>query len=270
MSVLRRVAAVAGKEMRLALSYRLSFLMGVAGVFMSAAVFHFLSRLVGESAAPFLSPYGGSYFSFVLIGIAFQSYLGLSMGSMASSLRSEQLLGTLDAVVATPTSLTVFAAGAALWQFVFATYRVVVFMLFGALLFGMDLTGANIPAALLVLALSITAFGGVGVISGSLILVLKKGNPVQWLYGSAATLLGGVYYPVAVLPDWLRPLSLLFPITYSLEAMRLSLIGGAGIGEIGTELLVLAGFSVVSVPLAVLSFRRALLRIRRDGTLTGH
>lgn len=268
--LLRRVLAVAGKEMRLALSYRLSFAMNVAGVFLGAAMFHFLSEMIGSAASGRLAAYGGSYFPFVLIGVAFQSYLKLSMDSMASSLRNEQLLGTLEAVTATPTSLTAFAAGSALWQFAFATYRVFMYLFFGAVFFGLDLAGMNILTALVVLVLSVAAFAGMGVISGSFILVYKQGDPVRWVYGSAALLLGGVYYPLSVLPAWLRPLSVIFPITHSLEAMRQAVINGATISDVSTQLLILLGFAVVSIPLAVVSFRWALRRIRRDGTAGLH
>lgn len=269
-SIISKILAVAGKEMRIALSYRLSFLMSIASVFLGAAMFYFLSKLIGQSASAQLADYGGNYFSFVIVGIAFQSYLRLSMDSMAGSIRNEQLLGTLEAVIATPTSLTVFAAGSALWQFVFATYRVIVYFLFGALFFGLNLSGMNVLTALVILILSITAFAGMGVISGSFILVYKQGNPVRWLYGSAATLLGGIYYPVSILPGWLQPASWFFPITHSLEAMRQAVINGASIGDVSTQLLILLGFSAISVPLAIISFRWALRRIRRDGTITTH
>ena len=265
--ILGRILAVAGKEARLAASYRLGFLMNLSGVLLGVAVFHFLSTMIGGSVLPRLAAYGGEYFPFVLVGVAFQSYLRLSMDSMASSIRNEQMLGTLEAVIATPTSLTVFAAGSALWQFAFATYRVLVYLGSGILFFGMSTAGIAPLTALLVLVLSIAAFAGMGVVSGSIILVHKQGNPVGWLYGGAATLLSGVYYPVSVLPGWLRPLSWCFPLTHSLEAMRQAVINRASPADVSAQLLVLAGFATVSVPLAVISFRWALRRIRSDGTL---
>jgi len=145
MRLLRAALAVAGKEARLALSYRLSFAMGVVGSFLGAAMFYFLARLVDPGPASPLARYGGDYFSFVIIGIAFRSYLGLSMDTMASSLRREQLLGTLESVAATGTPLPVFAAGGAIWQFLFASYRVLVYLLFGWLFFGSTFRGPTCP-----------------------------------------------------------------------------------------------------------------------------
>lgn len=149
--------------------------MNVAGVFLGAAMFYILSEMIGGAASARLASYGGSYFPFVLIGVAFLSYLKLSMDSMASSLRNEQLLGTLEAVTATPTSLTAFAAGSALWQFAFATYRVFMYLFFGAVFFGLSLAGMNVLTALVVLILSVAAFAGMGVISGSLFSFTSRG-----------------------------------------------------------------------------------------------
>jgi hypothetical protein len=49
--------------------------------------------------------------------------------------------------------------------------------------------------------------------------------------------------------------------------MRKALLLGAGLGEVVSELVVLAVFAMVLLPLGLLAFRRALRQARRDGTL---
>ena len=34
-------------------------------------------------------------------------------------------------------------------------------------------------------------------------MILKKGDPVGWLFTSLSALLGGLYFPISVLPEWL-------------------------------------------------------------------
>ena len=79
------------RDFSLALSYRLSFLLQIGGIFFSIAIFFFLSELFGSAIAPQLVEYGGNYFSFVLIGLAFTGFLGLSLSSFAESIREGQL-----------------------------------------------------------------------------------------------------------------------------------------------------------------------------------
>ncbi len=39
--------------------------------------------------------------------------------------------------------------------------------------------------------------------------------------------LGGVFVPLATMPEWLQIFARLLPLTYSVEALRASLMGGA-------------------------------------------
>jgi ABC-2 type transport system permease protein len=268
--MIRSILAVLLKEVRLTLTYRISFLSGVLGALAAVFMFDLLSRFAGNGAPGLLEAYGGDFFAFVLIGIAFQGYLSLSLDGMSGSFRSEQVMGTLEMAAASPTPLYILAAGSVLWQFLQASWRVALYLLIGLLLFGLDLSEANPATALLVLALSVAAFAGTGAVTGGFMLVYRQGNPVRWLYGSASMLLSGVYYPVALLPDWLRPVSSILPLTSSLEGMRKALLAGAGPGEVSRELAVLSAFCLLSIPAGILTYRWALRRARRDGLLAGH
>ncbi len=268
--MIRRLLAVASKEFHLAASYRLTFVAGAGSTFAAVLMFYLLAKFVGGGASGLLAAYGGDFFSFVLIGIAFQGYLGLSLDAMAGSFRAEQVLGTLEAAAATSTPLPVLAAGSILWQLLQTSWRVALYLVLAVFLFGLDLSGANLLSAIVVLFLSIAAFAGTGAVAGSFMLVYRQGNPVRWLYGSASMLLGGVYYPVTVLPDWLRPVSAVLPLTSSLEGMRRALLAGTPLSGLGDQLLVLGIFCVLSIPAGILSYRWALARARRDGLLAGH
>jgi ABC-2 type transport system permease protein len=248
-------------------SYRFSFLLQILNIFFTAAVYYFIAQLVGQAAAPYLEPYGGDYFSFVLIGVAFAGYFGVGLSSFANNLRQAQTTGTLEAMLATPTRLSTIIVSSSLWDYLLTTLRVVVYLLVGAGLLGVNLGAANYPAALLVLVLTVITFSSLGIVAASFIMVLKRGDPVTWAFSAFSSLLGGVYYPVEVLPAPLQALSRLLPITYALDAMRLALLQGASFGEIAGDLLALVLFCLVLVPLGLYSFRFAVRQARLDGSL---
>jgi len=250
-----------------ALSYRLSFLLQLGSILFSVAIFYFLSKLFGGAAAPQLEAYGGDYFSFVLIGLAFTGFLGLSLSNFAGSIREGQMMGTLEIMLLSPTRLSVILLSSSLWSYLLTAIRVIVYLLVGVLVFGADLGQANIPAALLVMVLSIASFSGIGILSAALVLIVKKGDPVAWLLGGASSLLAGVYYPITVLPSWLEPLSRILPLTYALDAMRLAMLKGYSISELRFDILVLLGFTVILTPMAFLVFRKALKRAKMEGSL---
>jgi ABC-2 type transport system permease protein len=81
-------------------------------------------------------------------------------------------------------------------------------------------------------------------------------------------LLGGIYYPVAVMPEWMQKIANLIPVTYALRAMRLALLQGAGFDELWSDILILGGFSVLLLPASLIAFGLAVRLARIDGSLT--
>ena len=264
---MHRALAFLRRDWRLQLSYRFSFLLQFFGIFFNLLVFYFLSKLVGNSAAPYLKPYGGNYFAFVLIGLAFSGYFGVGLNSFAANLREAQTTGTLEAMLMTPTRLSTVIMSSSIYDYGFVTFQVFVYLALGGLLFGVQLDKGNTPAALVVLVLTIIAMTSLGIIAASFIMVLKRGDPVTLLISSLAVLLGGVYYPIQLMPQWLQQLSRLLPITYSLDAMRRALLTDASFQEIMPDIIALAIFGIVLVPLSLLIFRYAVHRAKVDGSL---
>jgi ABC-2 type transport system permease protein len=248
-------------------SYRFAFLMTIGGVIFRSLLFFFLSEFIGVIADPFLGDYNGDYFSFVIIGIALGGYFSVGLTGFAQALRQAQVTGTLEATMMTPTPVSLVILGSALWSYTYTTFRVLVYLLFGALFLSLDLSRANVPAALLILALSIVAFASIGIIAASVIMVIKRGDPVTGVLANSANLLGGVFYPVAILPGWLQLFSYFLPLTYALHGMRLAVLNGASWGELTADILALLAFCVVLFPLSLWLFRAAVERARAEGSL---
>jgi len=256
------------RDLRTQLSYRLSFLLQLAGIFFSITSYYFVGKVFGAQANPYLAAYGGDYFSFVLIGIALLGYQSVALYGFSSVVQSAQTTGTLEAMLATPTHLSTILLGSSAWDFVFTTIRVVITLLAGVLFFGARFTGANWPAAFLVLLLTVVCLSAIGILSASFIMVYKRGSPINFLISGVTLLLGGVYYPVEVLPVALRMLARLYPLTISLQAMRGALLTGATLLDLAGDLTILLGYAVLLIPLGLTAFGYAVRQAKRDGSLT--
>ncbi len=270
MTPLRKPMAFLKKDALLEVSYRFSFVLQFASIFFSVVMFYFVAKLLGDapSVRNALKEYGGSYFAFVLIGIAFSNFLSVGLGSFSTSIRAEQMMGTLEAMLVTPTRLSNIVLSSSQWNFTFTSLRVGVYLLLGALFFGLDLSGANVLPALVALLLTVIAFSSLGIISASFIMIFKRGDPIAWALSTSSTLLGGVYYPITILPGWLQVISYMFPITYSLRAIRLALLEGTGFAGISNDLIALVVFSVITLPISLMIFRYAVHRAKKDGSLS--
>jgi len=264
----RKPLAFLAKDFVNAASYKLAFVSQIFGIFFSVITFFFMSRLFGSAVLPYLEPYGGNYFSFVLVGIALASYLQVSLNSFSANIRDAQILGTLEAVLVTQTEIPTIILCASLYSFAMTSVRVLAFLLFGVFVFGMDIGGANLGGAAAILLITIIAFSSLGILSASFVMVWKLGNPLNWIFGNLSWVLGGVLYPVTVLPDWLQQVAYLLPITYALDGMRLALLKGYPLSRLWPSVLPLLAFAGLMLPASVWVFQRAVRKAKRDGTLT--
>lgn len=266
MRALRLVVAFLRRDLLTEVSYRANFLFGVAGGLFSILVFFFLSQVV-EKAAPGLSRYRGGYFAFVLVGLAGNAFLGEALTGFARRVRQAQVLGTLEAILATPISPAAAVLGESAFPLLGATVRAILYLGFGVAVFAARISFTHLPAALLALLLGVATFAALGILSASATMVLKRGDPIAWIIGSLSVLLSGVYYPVEILPKPLQTAADALPLTYVLRALREALLGGAG-APLEHALVVLGALTVVLVPVSLLTFGWAVRRAQREGSLT--
>jgi ABC-2 type transport system permease protein len=267
MNLSRVIAAFIRRDFLAERSYRLSFALGALATLGNLAVFYFIGKLFGGALAPQLEPFGAGYFPYVFTALAFFGYIGTGAGSYAGRLRLEQTQGTLEATLSTPLGVAELLAAMSAWNFLFATFELLVYALAGIFIFKLDLSAANWPAAGLVFLLSAACFAALGIISSCFVMLFKRGNPLAWVLNNFEGLLGGVYFPVAVLPAWLGAVSGLLPVTYAVRAFQLTLHAGAGLGAIKRDLLALVLFDVILIPASVWLFSLAAGRARKAGTL---
>jgi ABC-2 type transport system permease protein len=265
---LRKMSALFLRDLAIARSYRAAFILELFQTLFAAAGFFFLSRFVESPELDRALPPGMSYFSFALVGLAFFDYLSVALRAFDDSLRDARQNGTLEHLLVTQTSLPVILAGSILYPFVLLSLRTAIYLGWGAALFGFPLGEANWLGALLVLAASILAFSGLGVLSASYLLVFKRGSPVNWAFLGISSVVGGMMYPVSALPVWLQYLARLVPITYALEGMRAALLTHAAFRDLWPSLAALLIFAAILLPVSLATFSWALRRTKITGTLT--
>jgi ABC-2 type transport system permease protein len=260
------MAAFLRRDLREALTYKFSFVSSVTGILLSSATFYFVAKLV-PAGTPSLGPFGGDYFSFAVVGVAFAGLLGMFQEGLAAVVRSAQLSGTLEALLVTPVPVPVILFGSSLYSILFQVVRTALHLGVALVFFGLALGRVNTAGVLAVGVLTVLCFLSVGVLSASFILVYKTGNPFSWIMGTASGLLGGVVFPIALLPPWIRWISSLLPVTYALDGMRKSLLASASFADVLPDVAALAAFDALLLPASLVAFRLALRKAKKDGTL---
>ncbi len=258
----RKALAFLRRDLVTDLSYKVSFAIEAIDIAIGVAAFFFLSRLLGAD------PQGYDPFEFILVGIAVNGALSTTLASFANGIEGDSGSKSLKALLVTPTSPQALVVLSSLYPILRASLDLLLYVV-GGLAFGLSFASVNVGGALLVFALSLLAFASLGVLSAAYTLVLKKGEPILWLSGALSWLLGGVFFPVDLLPAALQQAAQLLPITHALEALRALLLSGADLAAVSTHVIVLAGFAFVGLPLAMVVFGTAVRWGQRSGTL-GH
>ena len=261
---LRCCGAFVMRDVRAELSYRLSLVLQIGGMAWMLVLFWFAARMIGNDV-PALQSYGGDYFSFILLGYAPLEFLRVGVMGFSGSIREAQAHGTLEALLVTRAGLPTIVFGSVAYPYLRALVRASILVGIGVTA-GAATTSMNVPAALLFLGLSIPCFAAIGILSASFVMVFKKGDPISLVFLGTSTLLSGLLFPTQILGA-LEPISKALPLTYAMEGVRRA-AQGASVRELWPEASILMLFCAVLIPLAAWSFRAAVDRARRDGTVT--
>lgn len=268
MNALRLQAAFLQRDWRYETSYRGMLALQLLGIVGTLVIFYSIGKLVGGDAAS-LREYGGEYFPFALIGLVVSDFFNTGLRSFSSRLRLAQTTGTLEAMFTTaaPSRYILMCSGT--WDYLIATARLVISALIGVFVLGVEFE-VDLLAALIVGVLSLLNFTAVGLLAAALILVIKRGDAVAVLGNIAASIFAGALFPIALLPIWLRWVAYVLPLHYSLDGLRRALLTGAGVGDLGLNMAVLAASSAVLVPVSLYALDLAADYVRRDGSLGMH
>lgn len=266
-TLLRKAAAFIRRDYQIESSYKMNFVMNIVDSMLILIFFYFLSQLISRGESPYLARYGGNFLSFSVVGLAFARYFQLTLRMFSESIRTAQLSGCLEAMLSSQTDALTIVLMSSLYGLLSGAVQPLLILAAGALIMGVDLSHMNLLATILVLAFSVLTFVAFGVLSAATILWLKRGDPLAWLLGGMGTMLGGAYFPVDVLPSWLRPVSFLIPITYSLDALRLTILKGYSLEMVAHPLLVLALMAAILLPASLAIFAAMVRKGRIEGTL---
>ncbi len=264
MKNLFKVLAFLKRDFLSEVSYRLSFILQIAGMFLSILAFYFMTKMMDPNAKGLD---GIPPFQWLLLGLSFQYYFSTALYAFSSKIRSEQMLGTLEAMLVSPTPTPIVIFSSAAWDFTYGAIRVILFLTFAVLVFGVHLYANGLDALALGIILTLLSSAGLGILSASFILYFKRGDPINFFLSALTTFFGNVFFPAKLLPGSMQWVSGLLPITWSLEIVRGSLLQGKTWDALSPVVLRLAVLTVILLPLGLFFSRIAIRKAKREGSL---
>jgi ABC-2 type transport system permease protein len=264
-----KLTAFLRRDFLTAWSYRMAFVSDVLGLVLQTVTFYFVGLMVDDSVLPSYGGVRASYLEFAVVGIALSMFIALGLSRVARAVRSEQLMGTLESVLMTPTSPVTVQLGSVVYDLIYVPIRTGLFIVIAATLFGLDFNLNGLGAAAVVLIAFIPFVWGIGIVTAGAALTLRGSAAGVGFSVSVLTLISGAYFPLDLFPSWVETFAAFNPLAIAIEGMREALLGTTGWSRVGTDVLKLVPLSLASLLVGITAFRLALKRERRIGTL-GH
>lgn len=256
------------RDWTIARSYRLPFYMVVGSSAFLLVLLYEVGHLfdLNPTTTGRDNPLSHGYFGFALVGIAVLQIVYSAVQSFALQIREEQTTGTLEILLATPTSPSVVILGSALYDLIQPTVVSVLMVAVGALAGNVGLaakTSSALAAAAALIGL-LALFAGLGILVAAFTVVFKQGTSVVTLLVTALGLFGGAYFPVTQFPEPLRWIAEALPFTWGVDVLRQALLLGQV--EVGRLVGLLIGGAAL-LPVSLYAFHVAVQRARVRGTL---
>jgi ABC-2 type transport system permease protein len=210
--------------------------------------------------------YRPSLLGYVVVGITASTLITNALFHVGQMLDEQRIYGTLTSLFLAPCPRVSWLTGLAFGGLFETGVSALAVLLFGTVAFGVRFD-PDYPALVLSVLLFIVSLWGMGLIFASFGLILRRSNDLANLLSSVIVLLGGVYYPVALLPVWLRYPARCLPLGYGIQAMASSSLHHAGITQLSSELVPLAGFAVATPALGLLTFAWLERKVRQRGEI---
>jgi len=243
-------------------SYRTQLVSQFLGPLFSIALFYYISRLL--TAKTFHSP--GGYFGFVIVGLVIVEILTLSLGIMPGSVRQELISGTIERFLVSAHGPINGILGTMAFPLCNAFFSGILTLGLAAVIFGLPLAATSflaIPVALL----GVIAFMPFAFFLVALVMAFKQAASATQFIVAGIAIVGGLYFPVSVLPGWIRWMSEVQPFTPATDLLRHLLVDSPLVHPAGVELLKLVGFSVVLLPAGFMLLRASIRYGQRSGTI---
>jgi ABC-2 type transport system permease protein len=263
----RKISAFMRRDALVMLSYRTAFVGDIASVAVQAAIFGFVAKIIDPSQLP---SYGGSrasYFEFVMVGVLITTVSGLLLQRVSSAVRQEQMVGTFEALLVTPTAAATVQIGSVAFDLLLIPIRMSVLLLAVTLAFGLHYDSSGLLPAAALMAAFVPCVWGLGLVAAAAIVTFRRGAGLIGILMGFLGLASGAFFPLAVLPHWLQGLTEANPVAIVMEGTRSALIGGGDWSVVSSDLLILVPVAASAMLAGLMAFRAALAREHRNGTL---
>ncbi|NGM85605.1 ABC transporter permease [Paenibacillus sp. 7124] len=171
--------------------------------------------------------------------------------------------GLLKRLRMTPMRMGLYGLGGMLVRFVLSFVQIVLLTVIGVFGFGANLH-LNLPVLIIAFFIGVLAFNALGYLISSFSKSLESYMGVANITSFLMMFISGVFFSTSSLPDWLKPVTRVLPLTYFVEGMRDGMVYGSGLfnAAFWSGIGILALWGAAAFALGALIYRKAKVEVR--------
>ncbi|HEX2220057.1 MAG TPA: ABC transporter permease, partial [Gemmatimonadales bacterium] len=182
---------------------------------------------------------GSRYVDFVVPGLLGMNLMGSGIWGLGFTIVDARRKRLLKRLIATPMSRTQYLASFVLSRLTLLVLEVGALLGFALLAFGVPMRG-SVLSLLVICLLSALSFGALGLLLASRARTVEGVSGLMNLVMLPMWIFSGVFFSAARFPDAFQPLIQALPLTAVNDALRASMLEGAGWERLGPELAIIA------------------------------
>jgi len=219
-----------------------------------ATVAFFVFR-AGDSPRPLL---------YASLGAAVMGMWSATSTTAGGAMQRERWHGTLELLVGTPPHFALVLLPVTLAMATVGIYSLGATLLYGHFLFGIELTVAHPLLFGGAIVGTVLSFGALGFVFAVTFVRFRAAWALGNLFEYPVWLIGGFLVPLALFPDWVRPISWALAPTWGMNAIREAAVGGSPLDD----LLACLGLGALYVGTGILLTARVLYSARVRASLS--
>ena len=197
---------------------------------------------------------GSRYIDFVVPGLLGMNIMGGGIWGLGFTIVEARRKNLLKRLVSTPMRRSHYLASFVFSRFVFLILEIAVLIGSAALFFDVPMRGSAVQL-IVVCLLSALAFGGLGLLIASRARTMEGVSGLMNLTMMPMWVLSGVFFSSANFPALAQPFIKALPLTATNDALRATMLQGAGWGAVLPEIAVILAWMGVTFTLALRLFR---------------
>ncbi|GEL09296.1 ABC transporter permease [Flavobacterium glycines] len=196
-----------------------------------------------------------NYKTLMVPGILVLLVTMLSLFLSAMNIVREKEIGTLEQINVTPIQKHQFIIGKLFPFWILGLVILTVGLLIAKLVFNIPILG-NIGLIYLFTSVYLLVVLGIGLLVSNYTETQQQAMFIAWFFMVIFILMSGLFTPIESMPDWAQKITLVNPISYFVEIIRMVMLKGAVFSDIAKPFSIIACYAFVINSLAVWSYKK--------------